>query len=731
MTLAVLSPAAVESAPAYTVSTRDGLTLGMTAAGEMAELRVEDRPLAGTTGAVFFVEEMLPPDGKRKKWGAVPGVVSAREGGLRFAGVHTNAAPALRADLAPAGERGYLAVDGEIQDLTGRERALFVTFKLPLRLAGWRWENTAFRSETIEAGRLYPETARDMLYLDRVGPRQGRDPMASGLPVNKVPYTVVAGPEGALALAMPVHEPRAFLIRAGSDGLRIRYTLGLTPETKHHVSSAPFRAMVYRVDPAWGMRSAAERYQGFFPDFFSSTNRRHGNYTHLRTFNPNISRSCAWPESAEDFGFLFAENDFQTTNGEMRPAAAAEVARLRLLPFHWRGPWYYFHGVEEGITPTAQLALLKAQAEGRAPGAHGTNNQLCGCPNRTSAQGAYNSYLVNSQGRLDRGHYPSGYGCYLMGMNMNPDIPRPNRASLALDWQYRFIKRWDQASFRGPSNFAWDALDDWGGHRRLNFRREHFKYERVPLVCDKESGRLCILNGFTHWAFARLHAGLVRAKGGLIMCNANSEEALLFCAPYIDVEVKERPASLWDDERLWVERALAGPKPISFLGNLQPKENAAFEAVIRKLLLFGMAPGTRGTEAQRPLLKKYMPVLQEIGYAGWQPVTHARASGLCLERLGAAPGPVYFAMANRGEDTVQGRVRMDTAALLLEREKTAVTELVENRAVTVSQAARGLEAVLEVRAGETLVLKLAPPTGPQERANACRPCVPQAELEER
>ncbi|MFW6107623.1 MAG: hypothetical protein ACOC70_00350 [bacterium] len=693
------------------VTTDGGFSIRLAPDGSVRRVAVGDTTLGLQDGPLFSVEEILRPDGKSAGWRPIAAEVSASGDGLQVAGGSSELALELAATV-----RGgpFIDVTGELRDLTGRDRAVRLRFTLPVHLVGWRWENTAFRSATIEEGERYPSAERDLLYLDRVGPRKGRDPTRSGLPVNKVPFTVVAGEDAAIAMAYPVHEPRVFLVQAGEDGLSITFTLGLTRLTDSTPSRASFRLILYPVDPAWGIRSAAARYRRFFPELFASANRRHGNYCVLVTYSPESQRR--WPQNAEHFGFLFAENDFQWTGGAMRPKAAEHAERLGLIVFHWRGPWYWFHAVEKGISRPAQLATLKAQAEGRAPGAHGTSNQYCGCPDRISAQAAYHSYLVNERGQLDRQHYPKGYGAYLMPMNMNPDLPRPNRASLATDWQYRYIDLWDAPDFPGPRNFAWDALDHWGGFGRLNFRREHFRYETVPLVFDAETGRLCIHNGFTHWAFAKMHAGMVRDKGGLIMSNCNLEQSMMLCGQFIDVFVKERPAKRWDDERLSVERMLAGPKPITFIGGWQPAAGPALEATLRKLLLVGVMPGTRGTEEQRGLMKKYTPVLQRVAEAGWQPVTCARADGLLVERFGREPGDLFFTVANRGDEPVDGTLRLDLAGLGIDpgAEGLRVTELVEHRDVGVALSRGAAELKLRVKAGETLALEVAPPGSAQQ-----------------
>jgi hypothetical protein len=132
---------------------------------------------------------------------------------------------------------------------------------------------------------------------------------------------------------------------------------------------------------------------------------------------------------------------------------------------------------------------------------------------------------------------------------------------------------------------------------------------------------------------------------------------------------------------------------------------------MRRLLLFGMAPGSGGRESQRELHRKYLPVLARIGPAGWQPVTHARAGspGLLIERFGAGPGNLYMVLRNPGDAPLAGRVVFDAGALGLAARLAdlRVSEILEKRPVRTAPAGPGKLAVeTDLRAGEVLVLSV-------------------------
>ena len=177
----------------------------------------------------------------------------------------------------------------------------------------------------------------------------------------------------------------------------------------------------------------------------------------------------------------------------------------------------------------------------------------------------------------------------------------------------------------------------------------------------------------------------------------------MFVGQSIDVFVKERHASNYDADRLAITRMLVGGKPVSFLGHWLPKSGWPLEKTICKLLLFGVAPGSRLDEAQRPLLRKYMPVLSAMAAAGWQPVTYAKAKLLHVERFGAKPGRLFFAVGNRGAKRVTDRVVIDADSLGLSG-LLRIKELVSNQPVCAVRRGRQLLVNVTVEPFKTLVL---------------------------
>ena len=688
-------------APLVSTLAADGLSVGIHEDGRVEPVVLGGRelPLSGPGG--FTVQEVTRPRGVVRNLGRFVGKATSQPAQIRFDATLPNGGLALAATFLRSGR--FLDVAGEVTDRSLTDRALRITFTLPIKLDGWRWENTTVTGRKIVRGGPPCPAVRpdEVLYLGLKGETfSDYNNEAYAIVTNRLPFACVTQADMGLAIAFPLHEPRVFFIRASDEGLSITFSLGVTPATEKLPSKASFRFIIYSIDPKWAIRSAADRYYAFFPELFATRATRHGNYGTF--WKPE---KAPGPNHPEDFGLRYVENDYQWTNGEMSKSAADVAQKLGVEVFHWREPWSWFHNVGPNVSVDEELAILRDQAAGKTPGGQGTG-QYCGAPPEDGARAAMTSYIVNDEGKLERNGHT--YECWSLPMNLDPDLPKPNRAELALDWQYRYISRWNEPGFRGPKNFAWDSLDDWSGFRRLNFRREHFRCSSLPVTFDPATGELCQVVGFHDWSFARRHSAIIHQAGGLIMANINLDQAMMFCGQFVDVSVQERAVSHYSEERLSAMRMLVRGKPISFLGGWQPKDPQGREAALRKLLLFGMAPGSECADYERELYRKYMPILATVAGAGWEPVTFARADGLWMERFGSQPGQLFFTVGNRNANSVRGRVAIDAATLGL-ADKLAdmkVEELVEKRPVQITRQLEHVIVELDLRPGETLVLAI-------------------------
>jgi len=78
------------------------------------------------------------------------------------------------------------------------------------------------------------------------------------------------------------------------------------------------------------------------------------------------------------------------------------------------------------------------------------------------------------------------------------------------------------------------------------------------------------------------------------------------------------------------------------------------------------------------LFKKYVPLIQTISQAGWQPITHAHAdNGVYIERYGnPATEAVYFTLLNETEAEIHSKIVIDLESLQLKGQVLTLTELI-------------------------------------------------------
>jgi hypothetical protein len=146
-----------------------------------------------------------------------------------------------------------------------------------------------------------------------------------------------------------------------------------------------------------------------------------------------------------------------------------------------------------------------------------------------------------------------------------------------------------------------------------------------------------------------------------------------------------------------VWRTLAGRKPYLLLMNTDYDRFTPdlVERYFQRSLFYGMFPSMFSHNAaenpywrnpawynrDRPLFKKYIPLIKRAAEAGWQPVTGARCDNakLWLERFGPTEkGAVYFTVLNIASTPQTGVLRIEPGEVPV-RSPSVATELTANR----------------------------------------------------
>ena len=155
----------------------------------------------------------------------------------------------LEADYTATADR--ITVHGTVTSRTSSNRAVEVSWTLPLDAAGWWWADHARQSRRITAGRQFSyQTAWNVQ------------------PMSRYPWNTIHGPLTGLSLAVPLDEPRVVRYAYGPQGFTVSFDLGVSRSATRLGPSADFTFVLYRSDPAWGFRAATERYYELFPEAF-------------------------------------------------------------------------------------------------------------------------------------------------------------------------------------------------------------------------------------------------------------------------------------------------------------------------------------------------------------------------------------------------------------------------------------------------------------------------------
>jgi len=276
----------------------------------------------------------------------------------------------------------------------------------------------------------------------------------------------------------------------------------------------------------------------------------------------------------------------------------------------------------------------------------------------------------------------------------------------------------------------------------LNFRREHWRDVSVPLVFDRVGERCAQAEVFGTYEFLQECSRRMREQDKLMFANGALWNYIQF-APLLDVMGTEtnwldgEDLRLESDDVMMLRRALCRQKPYCLLMNSDytkfPREYT--ERYFRRCLFYAIFPGFFSQNAadnpywaqpalynrDRGLFKRYMPLIQEIARAGWEPVTCARSDDddVWVERYGpgataagGTSGPVYLTVVNAGTQAKRARVAVDLNALQLPQ--VSASEVLSGRTVALTLGGDGSACFdVDLAPEEVWLVRLTatPPTG--------------------
>jgi len=528
------------------------------------------------------------------------------------------------------------------------DRAVRVTWRLPMAAAAWRWAAGPGERAVMAPGGSYQ---------DGVG--------FAGHPTGRYPLASIAGEDGALALATSLDPPSLQGFRCDDAGLAASADLALS--TAAPDVAADFSFVLYRHEPAWGFRAALERYYALFPALFAGNAPRGGCWT-LRLPDP------ATPD-VEEFGLAFHEC------GDA-PAAEQQWCREHgALTFRYIEPWgvrqAFPDAVERADLPPYEerLATLEAWAAERE-----TTERWQSVPRNEMARALLNSLIVEPDGRAP--YFEDMYTTWSTWWqaNSDPDLPSPNIADWCRTTRIVPAIEWADGIYVVSVSPTFATHEDCAPG--------HFAASDLPLTFSPATADPVVLSGMAHAEFLTWLRAYLHERGKLLMFNLHPHATRLF-GHLADVTGCEL-TDFQRDEQAMQQRIYARHRPVSNLMQwrsavlvrapaMTPEEmREHFEGQ----LLYGFWPGIStaggGTEPgyanmqryfrtpelmerDRALFRRYLPIFDALNAAGWEPVPYTRAepAPIRLERYGGPVGEAFLAVRNPSDEAVSVTLRLD------------------------------------------------------------------------
>ncbi len=476
--------------------------------------------------------------------------------------------------------------------------------------------------------------------------------------------------------------------------------------------------MLFTADPAWGFRSATAKYYSLCPEAF----RRRAAEEGLWMPFTNIAKVA----DAEDFNFRFQEGA-----GDIGYDEAHGVYSFSYISPLWA--WLWMPERKERPTDEFVQEKLAADLKSEDPAV------------RRQAQMVVNCSAVNAQGKL---HYSIGsahwapskfgpVGWYAMfPANADPDLAQLNRGPTTGE---ETMKRVEElvARYNRPEAFIDGFYFDGVDERPLdNYAREQFPFAESPLTIGTDTKRPILCGAFSSYKFLKRVAERMHATGRLTMANGVPSQ-FPFSAGYLDAGGAELEPSIENDPvtlgYLTYARTLLYHKPLLLL--YKPRLEERFDRDLSPYLvdymnaclpyaaepsLFKIFSNTNVEfyhsfferpdwyNRYRPIFVEYLPLVRRLALAGWEPVTHARASDarVIVERFGSGAN-LNFVVYNPLREGPAITIKLDVALGELGWARDAqacVANLADAALVPSAQTARGLTLTVAVPPRRAAVL---------------------------
>ncbi len=537
----------------------------------------------------------------------------------------------------------------------------------------------------------------------------------SQLLTNEYPFGCVTRGSEGVAIGVTPSNPCVFQVsyESARRSLRITFPLGFVPEAKYQPNRAKVEFVVFTFPADEGFRGALASYYALFPEAFKAKEvaaaRASGEalklgVTGFRNLTPEENQSIGARSMQK--GSLWNPRVARRVYDYCR-TAHINLA-FYMLPWTQEAGW----GSKEGPPPTFEQALEAVKARYDEDG-------LLGAGPRSMPV----SWVADTNGlpvlcnEMIASWAPDRW-TVRFAANTDPEVPG-GRGQVYLEWLDKTLKLADQLGGRIDA-LEFDNFFAEGDF--LDCAPDHVKLATSPLTYSANTFQPALPVFASYVKFLEAVEEYLAATGRKLPLSGNclADGSAFFgithlaAMPFETGELRFN----WGDAAFNWRRAIAWQRPVNAvdctgfkLGKLTPEATLAhMQQYIDDCLLYGFHPGESKflsyaglTQEAVALLREVTPLFDQLTQAGWEPVTEARCDlpEVALERFGSSQGKVFLSVQNRGNTTVEAKVRLE-AALQKDFPRPKMRELRYGLPVQVSGG------VLKVRLepGQTALLEL-------------------------